>query len=607
LEGGLGVRLSVEPRLLDHFGVAMYNTVEKALGELVANAYDADAREVLVSLEDGAIVVTDNGAGMTPQEIEDSYLRLGKNRRDDSGEQTPGGRPVIGNKGIGKLAGFGIAERVLVSTAKGGTHTTLILDREKLDAAGVLENYEPEHHFTETSQEEHGTEIRLEGLLEGVAIPPAEHLRADLARHLPSQIGWRILVDGEECTVADIPGERHEFSDEIDGFGRVSGFYIVAANRRGLQPGFAIRVRGRIVQDQTLFGLNVQEHGFFGLNRIVGELAPDFIDPLEGRSAREDFVINTSRTGLNTAFPSVEALYEYAREKLRLIVAGLTRERTQQRKQAAVARNPEYEARLRALGPEVYAKLDGLLDAVIARLARNESNETIDQIIDLIIRYYESDAVRVLLESVRGAEEDDVTRLAELLAQYGAARIGEVAGLLHSQIEVIDLLETSVRNGSLEAEIHKIIAQNIWLLREDLEYWFDNRTFATQLGDRLSAEFEFASANRPDLACYDDSRLQAAGEPPKRLLVVEFKRPGIEIGAAELMQVFKYKRVFEESLGQFSSDDIDVVLLGDRFDASFDRGGLGSGYTMLSYVELLERARQRYRELYDSLVPPAAG
>jgi len=72
------------------------------------------------------------------------------------------------------------------------------------------------------------------------------------------------------------------------------------------------------------------------------------------------------------------------------------------------------------------------------------------------------------------------------------------------------------------------------------------------------------------------------------------------------MQVMKYKRVFEESLGQFSGDDIEVVLSGDKFDTSFDRAGLAAGYTILSYLELLEAARRRYREFYESLVPPLA-
>jgi hypothetical protein len=597
------VKLSIEPRLLDHFGIAMYNTAEKAVGELVANAYDADATEVTITLADDSLSVRDDGAGMTAEEVEDDYLRLGRNRRDDAGQKSAGGRAIIGNKGIGKLAGFGIASRVLLSTVREGERTSLTLDRAELESAGLLNEYELEPRIEPSPADEHGTEVVLDGLLEGVSVPPLDRLRASLARQIPPRPGWRILVNGEECSVADIPGERIEIADDIEGFGRVRGFYIIAQSRRGLDPGFAIRVRGRLVQDQTLFGLNQQEHGFFGLARIVGELNADFIDPVDDRSERDDFVVNTSRTGLNPDFPSVQALFDYGREKLRSIADGLTRQRAQERKAAAVARNPELEERLKALGPEIYAKLDGLLDDVIGRLARNESTETIDELVDLIIRYFESDAIRVLVEAVRGADDAEVGRLAELLAEYGVARITEVAHLLHSQLEVIQLLEDRVRSGSLEAEIHRIVARNIWLLRDDLTYWFDNRAFATQLGDQLSAEFDFASGQRPDLACYDNSSLREPGVGMSKLMVVEFKRPGITIGAAELLQVMQYKRVFEESLGGLSGDDIEVIVLGDSFDTSFDRAMFGAGYKLMSYLELLEKARHRYRELYRSLIP----
>jgi hypothetical protein len=40
-----------------------------------------------------------------------------------------------------------------------------------------------------------------------------------------------------------------------------------------------------------------------------------------------------------------------------------------------------------------------------------------------------------------------------------------------------------VADGALEAEIHSIVAENIWLIRDDLSYWFSNppiRDEATQ-------------------------------------------------------------------------------------------------------------------------------
>ena len=58
------------PRLLDHFGIAMYNTIPKAIAELCANAYDADATRVDIKYSADEISIRDNGRG-TPADVED--------------------------------------------------------------------------------------------------------------------------------------------------------------------------------------------------------------------------------------------------------------------------------------------------------------------------------------------------------------------------------------------------------------------------------------------------------------------------------------------------------------------------------------------------------
>jgi hypothetical protein len=265
---------------------------------------------------------------------------------------------------------------------------------------------------------------------------------------------------------------------------------------------------------------------------------------------------------------------------------------------------------LKELGPEVYAKLDDTLDSIISKLSKNESDETVDMIVDLIIRYYESDALRVILETIREAAPKEVERLSKLLAEYGAARVGEVTETLHTQIEVIEVLRRKVGEGVLEAEIHRVIAKNIWLLRDDLTYWFDNKPFATTLGKALKKKFRLSARNRPDLVCFDDRPLrERQGQDPQKILVVEFKRPGVKVGLKELTQVMQYKNVFEESLGSIDGSAIEVIVLGDRFDSGFDRKSINEtpNYKIMSYEELLVNASDRYRDLYRRLVPDGLG
>ena len=175
---------------------------------------------------------------------------------------------------------------------------------------------------------------------------------------------------------------------------------------------------------------------------------------------------------------------------------------------------------------------------------------------------------------------------------------------------MIEVLRRKVAEGVIEAEIHKIIAKNIWLLRDDLTYWFDNKPFATTLGASLKKKFKLSARNRPDLVCFDDRPLrEKQGQDPKKLLVIEFKRPGVKVGLKELNQVMQYKNIFEESLGQIDGTAIEVIVLGEKFDTSFDRKSLNetSNYKIMSYEELLVNAGDRYRDLYRRLIPDGLG
>ena len=113
---------SVSPRVLDHFGIYAYDSIKKSLVELASNSYDADATEVRISLpeqidDNSEIILEDNGMGMTSENFTKNYLQIGRNRRMEC-DVTPKGRKVIGNKGIGKLAGFGIAGLIRIETYK---------------------------------------------------------------------------------------------------------------------------------------------------------------------------------------------------------------------------------------------------------------------------------------------------------------------------------------------------------------------------------------------------------------------------------------------------------------------------------------------------------
>ena len=149
--------------IIEHLGVKLYqNKPTNALAELVSNAWDADASSCWIDFnltgknEDWSISVGDDGLGMSDDEIINEYLVIGRKKRIDPADTTLGGRPLMGRKGIGKLAPFGIATEVDVFTVKEGqvSWLTFMLDE--------MLKEENEHKAKSGSQEGEDDEVAVE-------------------------------------------------------------------------------------------------------------------------------------------------------------------------------------------------------------------------------------------------------------------------------------------------------------------------------------------------------------------------------------------------------------------------------------------------------------
>src|SRR5690554_5039766 len=96
-------KMTVDLNVLDHLGINLYSNIAAVLTEAVANAWDADAETVDIKIDpDGDwIEITDDGIGMSIDDMNGKYLRVGYRRRVEdveNGKKTAKGRPVMGRK-----------------------------------------------------------------------------------------------------------------------------------------------------------------------------------------------------------------------------------------------------------------------------------------------------------------------------------------------------------------------------------------------------------------------------------------------------------------------------------------------------------------------------
>lgn len=119
------------PELLQLLGPNLYTNIYYVLGEIIANAYDADAQNVyiLYDTDKNTIIVEDDGTGMTYDQFNTKFLPIGVTSRnsEENSYTESGNRKRIGRKGIGKLAALSVAERVKVISIRDGDKSGCIL------------------------------------------------------------------------------------------------------------------------------------------------------------------------------------------------------------------------------------------------------------------------------------------------------------------------------------------------------------------------------------------------------------------------------------------------------------------------------------------------
>lgn len=200
--------LNVDPRILELLGPNLYTNIYYVLAELIANAYDADAKNVYIISNKDDIRVEDDGHGMSYEngEIKKFLNVAGVSRTGENDSLTRSGeRKKMGRKGVGKLAALSVSESVDITTTINGEKSGFVLARRPLEGNKLQAIDENSISFSYIK--DHGTSIimknpqyRLHKTLSAV--------RRNLLKIFPLvNSGFRIHI---------IRGNEHETIDSFD-------------------------------------------------------------------------------------------------------------------------------------------------------------------------------------------------------------------------------------------------------------------------------------------------------------------------------------------------------------------------------------------------------
>lgn len=375
------LKMSFDPQTIEHLGVKMYSQIPNAIAELIANAYDADADEVQVRLYDDGkekrIEVIDSGIGMDFEEINNKFLRIGRNRRKDGAELSPSGRKATGKKGLGKLALFGIGDLIEVITVKENSGTRIKFTLSWGDLKGTQgQDYTPSFEIEECDVNEKGTTIILKKLRresafdkEGLAISLSKlfncfstafkcsvHLNDDEPIEITNELKFKNIDEQFKWV---FPAFSNSIDSDYAPKQEITGEII--STEKPLKPGLrgiTLFANGRLVNTAEFFGIPESSHVF---SYLAGWLNVDFIDNIE-----ED-VISTNRQSLNWELPIIADLRNFLIVVLRKVIGEWRVKRNEANKQAVADQtNIDTEKWFNALPDNVRSDVQAIVDSVIA-------------------------------------------------------------------------------------------------------------------------------------------------------------------------------------------------------------------------------------------------
>lgn len=221
-------KLKVSPRMLELLSKDLYTNMYFVLAELIANAYDADAENVYVFIDDDEIRVEDDGTGMSADSLDSQYLLVGgESRNSEANARTTNKRRLkMGRKGVGKLAALSISNGFKLVTVHNGQCIGLFIpnriehDDESLTVLSQRE-------FSLKRITTHGTAIIMES--PKVVIPKLqETVLRNLAKIFPNDIKdfkIHVVFKGKEKLL--VP-------DEKDAVTRLASFISVGDEKKYL-------------------------------------------------------------------------------------------------------------------------------------------------------------------------------------------------------------------------------------------------------------------------------------------------------------------------------------------------------------------------------------
>lgn len=613
------LELSFDPKTIQHLGVSLYSQLPSVLSELVSNSWDADAENVtiLFNNHDGKeIIYSDDGHGMTFEELNDKYLVIGRNRREET-SLSPKGRKPIGKKGLGKLSVFGICDLVTVISVKNKLKNSFTMNLKEILSSSSGKYTPIINTKNQPTEEPNSTKIILKSIRRktgfdtlNIAISLAkkftifdqlnvtlEDVNLKVKKPLISEDG-KLVVTNE----LKFQGLNEEFSWEFPENGLtnhkyenknlITGKIITTKTPINSQDmrGIYLTSRGKIVNQAEFYGArdNDQFHTY-----ITGYLAIDFIDD------EDEDLISTDRHSLNWENDLTKELKEYLQEVIKKLNGEWRKKRKEEKSRELAKQNVDVQQFVADLPSHQRELGMKIIDPILS--APNIDNEITLSVTKNVIAKFNNDDFKEYASSIADLDisDENKVKLLTYLDDWKIVENKQYSSLAQTRIEVINKFEQYINCYTKEVPtLHNFLKDFPWLIDPRILEFEDEVRFSKILKENFPEQDLDEKDRRIDFLCTN-----FLGQV---LYIVEIKHSEYEIDLKALEQANHYqafvKQKFKTELaisnvvsyivGGSIKDD---YLVQDKIDTYRSSGKVFAK----TYTELLQQSKSYHKEFIE--------
>jgi Histidine kinase-, DNA gyrase B-, and HSP90-like ATPase len=637
--------MTLSLNVLKHLGFNLYSNIPAVISEVVANAYDADAQNVNIEIGENEIVITDDGHGMTLDDINGKFLHVGYARRENGEALSPIlKRKVMGRKGIGKLSLFSIANDIEIQTtrvnAKSGKKEVhgFMLRRADIETQIGLKGegkYQPTPILSSKLKVTNGTTIKITDFKKSIENTQG-FLRKRLAKRfsvIDPKYKFKVSIDGKPITIADrdyfkklqmiwfigeedkeikakfqipkvnllngkIDGTDYEISGWIGAVEVPSDLDIDGVNNNKI----SILCRGKLAQEDILESFN--EGGIYA-DYLIGEIHADFLD----EDAKED-IATSSRQKINEDDTRYLALQQHIYTLLKKIQNTWTDLRNELALNVAIkkaeATNPILKQWFNTLKTKSSQDQAKQLFATIESLpfTKEEAPGKKKELYKQGIVAFEKLRLRESLHELSKLTTADEIRLAAVFTDLQDIEANLYYDIAQGRVDVINQFKKHLDANEKEKLLQQYLFDNLWLLNPSWERATEGNIVFEQNVEKEFGKITAQLSKEEKNGRMDIKFRTAAGKH----IIIELKRykPGYKVTPFTLAaQIDKYTSGLKKCLKVINKENEtieSIVVLGElkgytqeQFDAQLSPLG---GRTIL-YDYLIDQSLEAYSIYMD--------